>query len=553
MAFKDDPPEVRFTAFYLAWARLMRWQVPALHLDLCAWLAANKGEPLLLLMIFRGAAKSTIVGVYFAWLLWEDAAEVCQVWGADKKVAGKMSRYVKHVLRKHPWTAGMLDPRAPDNGFFVSGATDMRNPSMEAVGVEASATGSRSTRTCFDDIEVPKNVRTAAKRASLREKVDEAIHILVPGGSRLYVGTPHTHDTIYGDVDDEGAAIFRRPLFAHDHRIPPGGADRVFSIPFAPADDGYTVFSGVGKFGRMLVAGRDYRIADQRIEFAAPPDQLIDIYTGNAWPERFTSKDLRTRRRACRTINSWDSQYMLRPVRVAESRLDPDRMPVYADEPRIEWRNRIPVMMLGDVRIAGFVAYWDVSLGKIHSDDSALCIMLTDYAGRLYWHRAIGLTGDLEVLDKSGNLVGGQVHQLIQALTACHAHHVHIEVNGPGGFVPPIATRHCKPHGISVSECYQSGNKQARILDAFEAPLSSGFLWCHQQVTESPAFEQVREFDPLLTNQVDDYIDAAAGAIHETPIRLDRITGAEQRARQVVRTLGIGNDRAEVEMVFDGG
>lgn len=539
-------PAVRFVAFYLAWADRMNWQVPQLHIDLCQWLAEHKDDPLLLLMIFRGAAKSTIVGVWVAWLLYEERSEICQVWGADRKVAGKMSRYVKHVLKRHPWTAGMLDPRAPDNGFFVDGAKDMRNPSMEAIGVDSSATGSRSTLTAFDDIEVPKNVRTQAKRESLREKVDEAIHILVPGGRRIYVGTPHTHDTIYHDVEAEGAVMFKRPLFAHELRIQPGGNQTRHEIGFAPGADGYTVLAGVGRYARLLREGHDYLLANGCITFAQPPDQLVDVYSGNAWPERFTKRDLLTRRRACRTINSWDSQYMLRAVRIAESRLDPDRMPVYADEPRIEWRNRTPVMMLGDVQIAGFVAWWDVSLGKVHSDASALCVVLTDHAGRLYWHRAIGLSGDLEQLDGRGRLVGGQIAQLIDTLKAMHVHQIHVETNGPGGFVPPILTRHCKPHGISVTERYSTSNKQARILDAFEAPLSSGFLWCHQSVTESPAYEQVREFDPLLSQQADDYIDAAAGAILETPIRLERIMPGDEAAQPVVRTQGRRSENAEV-------
>lgn len=514
-----------FLAFYLRWADLQGWDVPDLHIEMCMWLEEHRADALALMMVFRGAAKSTIVGCFKAWQLWQEPGGVHQVWGADKKVAGKMSRYTKHVLRRHPWTGGMLDPRAPDNGFFVAGSRDMRNPSMEAIGIDSSATGSRSTATTFDDIEVPKNIRTPAKRESLREKIDEAMHILVPGGSRLYVGTPHTHQTIYSDVQDEGAAVFKRPLFADHVRFSESVMQTRFPYPFEPGDDGVYVFVGIHKFAKLLQEGRDYIQGDGFIEFAQPPQAEIDVYANNAWPERFDRRDVLTRRKACRTINSWDSQYQLEAKPISDTRLDPDRMVPYDVEPRIEYRNRIPVMMLGKVQIAGFVAYWDVSLGKIKSDASALCIVLTDFAGRLYWHRAVELTGNLEDFDRQGRLIGGQVHQLIDTLRQVHAHQVHVETNGPGGFVPPILVKHARPHGIGVTERYQTGNKQARILDAFEAPLSSRLLWVHTSVMESPAFEQLRGFDPLVTNQPDDFIDAAAGAIHETPVRVERAIG----------------------------
>lgn len=530
--------DASFLAFYLVWARLQGWKLPDLHIELCAWLEQTQEHPLALLMIFRGAAKSTIVGVFKAWQLWQNPATLHQVWGADKKVATKMSRYVRFVLRRHPWCGGMLDPRAGDNGYFVSGNKDARNPSMEAIGVDSSATGSRSTDTCFDDIEVPKNIRTPAKREGLREKIDEAIHILVPGGRRLYVGTPHTHKTIYQDVEDEGADMFKRALFSQEQRIAAGTNETRFKVTIETKTDGLTVLSGVHKFARLLREGRDYMLAGGYISFAEPLTQDVDVYSGNAWPERFTQRDVLIRRRACRTINSWDSQYQLRATPVQDTRLDPDRMPVYDEEIRIEWRNRTPVMMLGDVQIAGFVTYWDVSLGKVKSDASALSVVLTDYAGRLYWHRCVELVGDLEIVNARNQLTGGQVHQVRELMRQLHLHQVHVEVNGPGGFVPPILTRHCKPWGISVTERFQTANKQARILDAFEAPLSSGFLWCHTSVTDSPGFEQLRTFNPALKDQPDDYIDATAGAILETPIRLERILTPDESVRPVDRTQG---------------
>lgn len=512
-------------AFYLRWAEKMRWTVPDIHIDALLWLEATGSAPERLLMAFRGFSKSTIYGVYKAWKLYRDPLGVHQVWAADGKLAGKMSRYTRYVLLAHPWCAGMLDLGAPSSEFFVAGAEDLRNPSMQANSILGNATGSRATDIDFDDIEVPKNIRTPELRERLRERIDEATHILVPGGQKTYIGTPHTHDTLYAEVEAAGAATLKIPLFAQVKRYENTDARTRYTIGFRPMADGFTVIVGIGKSARVLVEGPDYRLSDDEIIFAKPPNLVVDICTGNAWPERFDRKDIRTRRRGCRTLNSWDSQYQLQAKPIRETRLDPERMLLYDVEPVIEKANGVVRAMLGKMRLEGFQARWDVSLGKVRGDASALCVVFTDLLGNLYWHRAAALTGDLEVLDRSGRLVGGQVHQMIRALQAIGAHHVVVEVNGPGGFVPAIARKHCDPLGITVEEVFSIQKKNERILDAFEAPLSSGFLYVHRQVWESDAIPQMRQWDPSIKDQPDDYLDAAAGAIAATPVRVARIVG----------------------------
>jgi hypothetical protein len=146
--------------------------------------------------------------------------------------------------------------------------------------------------------------------------------------------------------------------------------------------------------------------------------------------------------------------------------------------------------------------------------------------GRLYWHRSVALTGDLEEFGPDGKtLTGGQVKQLIDLLKPLAVPQIVIETNGPGGFVPAIARKHLKKHGIAVREDFATTNKQKRILDAFEPPLSSGFLWAHTSVLDGPTYGQMRDFNPAIKDQPDDYIDAGAGAIADTPVRIGRSVG----------------------------
>ena len=539
---------VSFLVFFMMWARLQGWDVPDLHVRMCVWLE-HCAARVRVLLVFRGAAKSTIYACYKAWLLYCDPTLRSLVWGADGPVAVKLSRDVINVLSRHPLCKGMLPMRRPAKEFWVNGATDHRNASIVAKGVDSNVTSARADRVDYDDIEVPKNIRTPDARLSLRQKIEEATHIGTPGFQKTFIGTPHTHLTIYDEQIDGGADVLKIPLFEHAVRYESTDSTRRYAVPFDTTD--LYVFLGIHKGARLLKEGEDYQLEGQFVVFDQAPGMTpLDIYGGCAWPERFDRAELLLKRKETRTINAWDSQYMLEARPVGETRLDPDRMPVYAVEPHIEMRNRVPVLMLGRARIVGFSAWWDVSLGKVHSDDSALCCVFSDALGNLYWHRAIGLTGNLDELDSRGNLVGGQVRQLIDALSAIYMHHVRIEVNGPGGFVPAIARRHCKPVNIGVTEHISSGNKQARILDAIEAPLSSGFLYCHTSVVESPAFEQMRQWKADTSNQPDDYLDALAGCITETPIRLDRIRAEKATDQsQSVKALRPGGD-GRVEMEF---
>jgi hypothetical protein len=512
---------VSFVTFFMMWARRMRWAVPPLHLIICRWLDVTD-DPTRVLLVFRGAAKSTIYAVYKAYRLWKDPQRRALIWAADGPLATKLSRDTIHVLRRHPLCAGMLPPKPGQKRFWVTGAIDPRNASMEAVGVDSNATGGRADDIDFDDIEVPKNIKTPEARMNLRNKVEESTHILVPSGQKTYIGTPHTHDSIYAEQIAAGAAVLKIPLFGHVKRFEDTSRETRYAFEFDPGADGLYVLAGIGKFARMMVEGQDYRVARRSIVFDKPPCVVIDICAGNAWPERFDRKDIEIRRKNTRTLNAWDSQYFLESKPITETRLDPNKMRVYAVEPVIRYANGEVGMWLGNVRIVGASAYWDCSLGKVKSDDSALTLFFTDDHGNLYWHRASGLTGELAKFDDDGKVTEGQCLQVRDLVVAFQIPSVTVETNGPGGFVPPILRRVLKGSGCAVREEFSSTNKAARILDAFEPPLSSNFLWAHMSVIDGPVWDQMQDFNPAATNQPDDYLDSGAGAIKQTPVRIGK-------------------------------
>ena len=201
-----DPPEsdavpaatTGFVDFVAEWNASQALPTPALHARMAAWLERHwlARTRKLLLMAFRGAGKSTLVGLFCAWLLARDPNLRIAVVAAELRLARKMVRNAKRIIERHAPLRG-LKPRERDqwaaDQFTVRRAAELRDPSMLARGIDANLTGSRADVVICDDVEVPGTAATEARRVDLREKLGEIDYVLAPGGTQIYVGTPHSY------------------------------------------------------------------------------------------------------------------------------------------------------------------------------------------------------------------------------------------------------------------------------------------------------------------------------------------------------------------------
>ncbi len=222
---------------------------------------------------------------------------------------------------------------------------------------------------------------------------------------------------------------------------------------------------------------------------------------------------------------------------VLRSRIDPDKMVVYDVEPILRRANGHHIMMLGDRQIVGMTCRSDPSSGKTKSDTSAVELVLHDDIGNKYWHRSIELTGPVVETDDDGNINGGQVWQLVDLIEKYNVPRVTIETNGIGNFFPASLKGALKKRHIrcGISEQHSSQSKNKRILEGLEGPLISGMLWVHTSVVDtnegentSKQFKQMRMFNPEITDQEDDHLDALAGAITDQPERVGKIHSKEE-------------------------
>lgn len=510
--------KVSFPVFFILWADLQRWDVPAFHIRVCEFLESFSETALL--MMPRGHSKSTILAIYNGWRYYCDPSYRILHQGDQDDTAYKMSRDTLAVIERHPLTRKMKKEQGEVQMWWVSGANDPRNPSMQARGITSNVTSSRADEIQNDDVEVPRNIQSAEAREKLRYRLSEQTHILVPGGRRLYVGTPHTHHSLYDDVKKGGADCLILRMFENYHRA--NNTDHGV-IPFKPV----FIFTGIGAGAKLLEAGQDYTLTKM-------PDgtwqvmlleraEVVDFYSEALWPERFTRKEMAKRRRECRTLNEWDSQYMLMARPIGNVRLDPERVEVYDCEPVIEEVNGGVRMMLNGVQMVGASLTIDPASGKLKSDVSALALIFQDGNGKRYWHRALPLTGEVAEFSEDGKtLIGGQVLQICDVVKKYRIGRVQIETNGIGKFMPAVLKAAFKQMKLvcGVGDDHSSENKNKRILEAFEPLILSNMLAMSRQVADSPAYTEMLEFNPAATSNDDDYIDSAAKAISMTPERI---------------------------------
>jgi hypothetical protein len=475
---------VDFPEFVMVWNQHQGISTPRHQNRMARWLAERWywKDRELLLMAFRSSGKSTIVGLYCAWLLSLDPNLRIMVLAADLALAKKMVRNVKRIVERHPLTQG-LKPKRRDqwaaDQFTVNRPGELRDPSMVAKGIGANITGSRAEIVICDDVEVPNTCDTAPKRADLRERLAEIDYVMVPGGTQLYVGTPHSFYTIYADQARLEAGE-TRPFLESFHRL---------EIP------------------------------------------LVDSTGRSAWPERFPTEGIaRLRKRS--GPNKFDSQMMLRPVNIADGRLDPDRLRLYEAELVYAEGNGVPLLTLGGKRLVSAACWWDPAYGAPgKGDSSVVAAIFTDEDGGYWLHRVRYLEHDPALNDDIDE--ASQLCRQVAAFAAeLHLPAVQLETNGLGRFLPGLLRREIGRGGTgaAVIETNSKRAKDQRIVDAFDAVLAAGALHAHRSVWDTPFVAEMREWRPGGKGH-DDGLDAVAGCLLSQPVRLGRVRSASPAAR----------------------
>jgi len=474
--------KIDFFEFVFLWFKMQSKDLPQHQRKMCMWIEQifmrnDKKDGLL--MAFRNSGKSTIVGLFCAWILYQNENCRILVLAADASLAEKMVRNVKHIIEKHPLTRGLRPEKIEEwasDKFTIRRKLESRDPSMLAKGIDANITGLRADLIICDDVEVPNNCDTLLKRVELRSKLDELDYIISPDGMRLFIGTPHTFYTIY-QVEDDMSKPDNKPYLRGFCKL---------EIP---------ILNSLGK---------------------------------SAWPQRFSENkiaDIRARTGESKFL----SQMMLKAVDVCACRLNPDDLRIYNDDLELCFANGHDILKIGQKRMVGVSCWWDPSFGSKSGDGSVIACVFADENGGYFLH-------DLEYIkiapqNQDDNVADLQCDKVIEFLERNNVPAIHIEINGIGRFLPGVLKQKLaqKNLKIAVLEEYSNQNKAQRILEAFEVLLAAKALNMHKKIITTGFLEEMREWD-TNKNCHDDALDAVAGCLSRTPVRLNRVYVNEKTA-----------------------
>ncbi|MBO7645045.1 MAG: phage terminase large subunit [Alphaproteobacteria bacterium] len=188
--------------FLDAWNKLLGFQTPNHHKQIMSFLidVLNNSPHRGLLNAFRHSGKSTVVGIFAACVLYNIPETRILILSAETGLASRMVSHIKNIFENHPFCSDILPDVKKEWGthkLTIKRPIGIREPSVICQGISGNITGLRSDLIICDDVEVPNTCNTQQKRNNLRERLRELDFILSPNGTMIYIGTPHTKDTIY--------------------------------------------------------------------------------------------------------------------------------------------------------------------------------------------------------------------------------------------------------------------------------------------------------------------------------------------------------------------
>ena len=458
-----------FTYFFAIYSAVVKWsQVPDFHWQIIKFLEnyTNWNERTAVLQVFRSAAKSTITGVWIAWLLSQNPKLRIKIVSDTVSIAEKMVRHTKSVIHQHPLCKQLIDHSliSTSKHFNVKGFVHPRDHSVSCGGVGASMTGSRCDLLIFDDVEASGNCLTEGTRQTLNRTIAEGLNLTdKPNNYVLYIGTPHTYDTIYQREIKKGYSHLTLPLLSNTQ----------------------------GEFPR---------------------------FTGDSlWPSKFNANEIKKLQKDSSSKGHFLSQYQLVPYNSSVTRFDVSKIHRY--DHQITWSTGYPLKAyINDVQLVSVNAYWDPALSQEHTDDSVFAIVFCDKDGHYYIHRTYKLEGD----------VNQQIDQLVDLSKQFKLPALSIETNGIGAFLPELVIKQCQRYNIGVNSINIQTNKTHRLIEAWEARLSAGMIHISDQVQQGKLIQQLRDFNPVTINKDhNDYIDAAGSAITQSPILIHKYQPVE--------------------------
>lgn len=529
---------------YLAWDHLGLPDPTPIQYDIAEFL--QNGPKRRVIQAFRGVGKSWITSAYVCHQLLLDPSKNILVVSASKQRSDDFSTFTLRLISEMPMLNHLIPNENQRNSkiaFDVGPAPASHAPSVVSKGITSQITGSRADLIVADDIESLNNSATQTMRDKLSEAIKEFDAVLKPDGNIVVLGTPQTESSLYSVLPERGFIP----------RIWPS------RYPTASQRKGY---------GDWLAP----KIAEEI-------EQDPDIVSQPTDPKRFDSEDL-MEREASYGRTGFALQFML-----DASLSDMDRYPLKLSDlvvmslnPRQGpqkpvWAASADNMIndLPNVGLPGDRFYGPLTLGGEPWADYTGSVMSIDPSGRGQDETAYAvvkmLNGFLFVTD-AGGLPGGYSEDTLKRLSMIakeqEVNLIRVEANfGDGMFTQLLKPILSKIHRVSIEEVKHSIQKERRIIDTLEPPISSHRLVIDRKVIEKD-YDSTRSLPPekalryQLIYQMSRLTRQKGSLAHDD--RLDALSMAvaywvEQMAQDADKAISNRKEeklRAELEKFMEG-
>ncbi len=446
-----DPLKADFRNFlYALWHHLGLGDPTPLQYDIAYEL--QHGPRRLLILGFRGVAKSWITAAYVLWRLYCDVDARILVVSATATRAKAFTQFCLQIIR----TWDVLQHLTPDETkgnrssmleFDVNGSAPAQAPSVKADGIFGQITGSRATDIVGDDIEIPRNSETQAKREKLAAASSEFDAIILPQGRIKYLGTYQTEESVYKGLPLRGYAVRVWPA-----RVPDEEQQTKYGDTLAPY------------VRRLLEDGA--------------------VIGSSTEPSRFTDEDLAERELSWGR-SGFALQFMLDPS-LSSANLYPLKLsdlvvmslPLDKGPRNVVW-GRSPDREIRELPVVGLSG--DRYYGPTYVSDKEWqpwqgTLLSIDPAGRGEDELAANITSYLNgliFLRKSVGLLGGYSNENLQLLAVLAKEYgvnwcIYESNFGDGMFGALLTPVLQAIHPVTVEEVRASTMKEKRIVDTLE-------------------------------------------------------------------------------------
>lgn len=463
-----DPRLKYFPNFLtLVWRHLNLPDPTPVQLDIAHYL--QKGGDRIGVEAFRGVGKSWITSALACHdLLWDHEGRILVI-SANAKRAKNFTIFTRQLIEEMPLLQHLRPRRGQRDSvesFDIGPAPNHQAPSVAAVGITGQLTGNRATRIIPDDVEIPGNSDTVAKRENLAEQVKEFSSVLSPGGKITYLGTPQTEESIYNKIIIPRGYKFR----VWPARVPSKERAEKYGDLLAPMiqkmiDDGVPAGTSVEptRFPDRDLTARELDIG--RSTFAL--QFMLDTSLSDA--EKYPLR--------CRDLGVFSCSGTMGPVKLAWASASDT---VVGDLPLMGFsgdRWHKPIFVSHDFTEWNGVAMAIDPNGRGKDELSYAIVKMLN--GNLFLAEARGLTG---------GYVKENLEKLAQAAKRHQVKHIRIESNfGDGMFTALFQPVLSRIYPVTVDEIRHNVQKERRIIDTLEPVMNQHRLYVDPDVITTDA------------------------------------------------------------------